>query len=50
MHVVSIIVYGGLSYFSGVVIYNVYLYELFNVIYSGWPIIVWAIFDEKYTF
>ena len=44
-HVGSVIFYGGFSYFSGVVLYNVYLYELLNVVYAGWPIIIYALFD-----
>jgi phospholipid-transporting ATPase len=48
-HVASTITFGGFTYFSGVMIFNVYLYELFNVIYSSWPIIIWAVFDEEYS-
>jgi magnesium-transporting ATPase (P-type) len=48
-HVSSIVAFGAFSYFSGVVIFNVYLYELFNVLYSSWPIIIYAVFDEEYT-
>ncbi len=48
-HVGCVIFYGGFSYFSGVVLYNVYLYELLNVVYAGWPIIIYALFDEEYT-
>lgn len=48
-HVSSVIAFGGFSYFSGVVLFNVYLYELLNVIYSSWPIIIYALFDEEYT-
>ena len=49
-HVASTVAFGGFTYFSGVIIFNVYLYELFNVVYSSWPIIIWAVFDEEYTF
>jgi phospholipid-transporting ATPase len=48
-HVSSIVAFGAFSYFSGVVIFNVYIYELFNVIYSSWPIIIFAVFDEEYS-
>jgi hypothetical protein len=48
--VASIVAFGAYTYFSGVMIFNVYLYELFNVIYSSWPIIIWAVFDEEYTY
>lgn len=44
-HVASTVAFGGFTYFSGVIIFNVYLYELFNVVYSSWPIIIWAVFD-----
>lgn len=49
MHVASTVAFGGFTYFSGVMIFNVYLYELFNVIYSSWPIIIWAVFDEEHS-
>lgn len=49
-HVASTVAFGGFTYFSGVIIFNVYLYELFNVVYSSWPIIIWAVFDEEYSF
>lgn len=49
-HVASTVAFGGFTYFSGVMIFNVVLYELFNVIYSSWPIILWAVFDEEHSF
>ena len=45
LHVSAVIAYGGFSYFSGVVLYNVYLYELLNVFYTSLPIIIYALFD-----
>lgn len=47
IHAAAVIAFGGFSYFSGVVIFNVYLYELYNVIFTSWPIIIWAVFDER---
>lgn len=44
------IIYGAYSYFSAVVIYDVYMYELFNVFFASVPIIVYAVFDEEYTY
>jgi phospholipid-transporting ATPase len=49
-HVAATVAFGGYSYFSGVMIFNVVLYELFNVVYSSWPIILWAVFDEEHSF
>ena len=48
-HVSCVIAYGAYSYFSGVVIFNVYFYELLNVVYASWPIIIFAVFDQQYT-
>ena len=49
-HVSAVIIYGAYSYFSAVVIYDVYMYELFNVFFASVPIIVYAVFDEEYTY
>ena len=46
----AVIIYGAYSYFSAVVIYDVYMYELFNVFFASVPIIVYAVFDEEYTY
>jgi len=41
-----VITYGAYSYFSAVVIFDIYGYELFNAIYAALPIVIYAIFDE----
>ena len=46
---VTIIAYGGFSYFSGVVFFNSFIYQLYNVFYTSLPIILYALFDEEYT-
>lgn len=48
-HVSSVIVYGIFTYFSGVIIFDIYMYELFNVFFAAVPIIAYAVFDEEYT-
>ena len=46
---ITIIVYGGYSYFSGVVFFNNFIYQLYNVFYTSLPIILYALFDEQYS-
>lgn len=43
------ITYGAYSYFSAVVIFDIYNYELFNALYAAMAILIYAIFDEEYT-
>ena len=43
------IAYGGFSYFSGVIFFNNFIYQLYNVFYTSLPIILYALFDEQYT-
>lgn len=47
-HVAAVITYGAYSYFSAVVIFDIYNYELFNALYAALPIVIYAIFDEEY--
>ena len=49
-HVSAVVFYGSYSYFSGVVIFDIYAYELFNVFFATLPIIVYSIFDMEYSF
>lgn len=49
-HVAAVISYGAYSYFSAVVIFDIYSYELFNAFYAALPIMIYAIFDEEYTY
>jgi hypothetical protein len=45
-HVATVITYGAYSYFSAVVIFDIYNYELFNALYAAMAIVIFAIFDE----
>lgn len=42
--------YGAYSYFSGQIIYDIYAYELFNAFFAAFPIMVYAVYDEQYTY
>jgi len=44
-HVSSILTFGAFSYFSGVLIFNVYIYQLYNIYFTLLPIIVYAVLD-----
>ena len=44
-HVACVITYGAYSYFSAVVIFDIYNYELFNALYAAMAILIYAIFD-----
>lgn len=48
LYVMPIFMYGFVSFFSGTVIYDVYMYQLYNVIFTGLPIIWFAVFDWEY--
>jgi len=48
LYVMPIFMYGFLSRFSGTVIYDVYMYQLYNVIFTGLPIIWFAVFDWEF--
>ena len=39
--------YGAFSVFSGQIIYNNWTYQLYNVLFVSWPIMVYAIFDKE---
>lgn len=40
--------YGTLSVFSGTQIYNNYLYQTYNILYTGMPILWYAVFDWQF--
>lgn len=48
LYVMPIFMFGFVSFFSGTVIYDVYMYQLYNVIFTGLPIIWFAIFDWEF--
>jgi magnesium-transporting ATPase (P-type) len=41
--------YGFWSYFSGVPIYDTFLYQLYNVVFTSWPIIWYAVMDWEHS-
>ena len=45
IYVMPIFFYGTLSVFSGTQIYNNYLYQTYNILYTGMPILWYAVFD-----
>lgn len=49
LYVVPIWMYGFVSFFSGTIIYDNYLYNFYNVAFTGLPIIWFAIFDWEYS-
>jgi phospholipid-transporting ATPase len=44
--VIPLLVYGIFSAFSGQILYNMWTYQLYNVTFTSWPIIIYAIFDR----
>mmetsp|Transcript_87607 Transcript_87607/g.120752 ORF Transcript_87607/g.120752 Transcript_87607/m.120752 type:complete len:176 (-) Transcript_87607:616-1143(-) len=48
VYVVPIWVFGFTNFFSGTIIYNPYLYNFYNVSFTGLPIIWFAVFDLEY--
>jgi magnesium-transporting ATPase (P-type) len=46
--VTPIFITGYYSFYSSTVIYNDYLYQCFNLIFTSWPILIFAIFDFQY--
>lgn len=48
LYVTPIFMYGWLSFFSGVTIFNLWLYNFYNIIFTGLPIIWFAVFDFEY--
>jgi phospholipid-transporting ATPase len=48
LYVMPIFIYGFLSKFSGTVIYDAFMYQLYNVIFTGVPIIWFAVFDWEF--
>ena len=48
LYVTPIWMYGFLSFFSGTGIYDPYLYQCYNIFFTGAPIIYFAVFDWEY--
>ena len=42
--------YGMYSAFSGQILYNMWTYQLFNVFYTSFPVVIYAIFDKDSKF
>ena len=47
--VFPIFFYGLQSLFSGQAIYESYMYQTYNMIFTSWPIMYFALFDYQYT-
>lgn len=45
----ALVGYGGWSFFSGSMIFDINMYMFFNVFYTTLPIIFYALFDDEYT-
>jgi phospholipid-transporting ATPase len=45
--VMPLFFYGVFSAFSGQILYNMWIYQLYNVFYSALPIILYALFDRE---
>jgi phospholipid-transporting ATPase len=41
--------YGFNNHFSSASIYDPFIYQLYNVVFTSFPIIVYAIFDQQYS-
>lgn len=48
LYVIPIFMYGFVSFFSGTVIYDVLFYQMYNVIFTGLPVIWFAVFDWEF--
>jgi len=48
LYVTPIWMYGFMSFFSGTIIYDTYLYQCYNIFFTGMPIIYFAVFDWEY--
>ena len=48
LETVPIYMFGTLSLFSGVVIYDAVMYVIFNLCFTSWPIIIFATMDFEY--
>lgn len=40
--------YGAFNLFSGLSLYDAFIYQLFNIFYTSMPIIIYAIIDQEY--
>lgn len=48
LYVIPIIAYGLVSKFSATILYNLWLYNLYNVSFTTLPIMWYAIFDQEF--
>eukprot|EP00352_Strombidinopsis_acuminata_P005480 CAMPEP_0176360878 /NCGR_PEP_ID=MMETSP0126-20121128/17362_1 /TAXON_ID=141414 ORGANISM="Strombidinopsis acuminatum, Strain SPMC142" /NCGR_SAMPLE_ID=MMETSP0126 /ASSEMBLY_ACC=CAM_ASM_000229 /LENGTH=228 /DNA_ID=CAMNT_0017716223 /DNA_START=136 /DNA_END=822 /DNA_ORIENTATION=+ len=49
LYVLPLWMYGFMSQFSGTMFYDNLLYQCYNVVFTSWPIIIYAVFDWEYT-
>lgn len=45
--VIPLFYYGMFSAFSGQLIYNMWIYQLFNIVFAAMPIVLYAVFDKE---
>ena len=49
MQNIPIIMFGIYSGFSGQIIYETVMTQTFNILFTSWPIIIYATMDQEYT-
>lgn len=49
IYVMPIFFYGYLSLFSGTPIYDIYLYNAYNIFFTGMPIMWFSVYDQEYS-
>ena len=48
-HVMAVIGFGAWSFFSCNVIFDIIMYQFYNVFFASGPIMVWALVDDEYS-
>ena len=48
--VMPLFFYGTVSVFSGVILYNNWTYQFFNILFTSFPIMVYSLFDKERSF
>ena len=49
LHAFCSIFFGSLTYFSNVTLFNPFVNEFYNSIFTDLPIVIWAVVDEQYS-
>lgn len=45
--VIPLLYYGMFSAYSGQLLYNLWIYQLFNIVFAAMPIVIYAVFDKE---